>query len=454
MYILEKLIEESPADYTEARFHRREKNQIVLRKGEVDDITSEIYQGVGIRVLHDGAWGFSSIYATDASSLKETLKTALKMAQAASFRKKEKAYLQEASPVRGEFSPDIKDPLSNHSLEEKIDLCIKTDKMVLSHDNIKSSLIYYQELIDNKWILTSDGSNVRISDSKPQFYVGAIAGSGSDLVFYLDAIGNTVGWEMFERRPPESMVEKATSTARQLVKAPYPKGGKATVILDPALVGLLCHEAVGHTMEADIALSGAITRDKIGEKVASEYVTMVDSGLIQEGGWTPVDDEGVTCRDVALIKNGVLSGFLHNRETAYIMDTEPTGNARAWEFDVEPLIRMRNTYVEKGDWNPEEIIEETKEGYLLVGAGAGQADANAQFAFEVKEAYAVEKGETGPLLRSATMTGNAFEVLKTVDAVGNTLEFDMGVGACGKQQFAKVDGGGPHMRCTVLVGGR
>jgi len=454
MDILIKFIEESPADYAEARFHKREKNQIILRGGELEDITSEIYSGVGIRVLHDGAWGFSSINSTDRHLLKEAFETAVKMAKAISEQKEEKVTLQEVTPVVGEFKADIKDPLPNHRLEEKIDLCIETDKSVLSHEHVKSSFIYYQELIDSKWIVTSDGTRVHIIDSKPQFYVGAIAGRGNDLVPYIDAVGITGGWELFKKKPPESMVEKATSTAAQLLDAPYPEGGKAPVVLDPGLVGLLSHEAVGHTMEADFALSEAVTRDKIGEKVASELITMIDSGTIQAGGWVPVDDEGVKCKDVTLINNGVLMNFLHNRETASIMDAAPTGNARAWEYDFEPIIRMRNTYIERGDWKKEEIIEDTKKGYLLKGAGAGQADSNAEFMFQVKEAYTIENGELGNLLRSVIMMGNAFDVLKTVDAVSETFDFDMGFGACGKNQPAKVDGGGPFIRCDVVVGGR
>lgn len=454
MDIMEKLIEESSADYAEARFHRREKNQIILRKSELEDITSDVHSGVGIRVLHDGAWGFSSINTTDESALKEALETAVKMARATSRKKKDKVQLHEVAPVVGEFHPDIKDPLSNHSLEEKIELCKEADKAVLSHSEIKSSFIYYQELVDEKWIVTSDGSNVRITDSKPQFYVGAVAGSGDNLVNYIDAIGNTAGWELLKQRPLEVMIAKATSTAQKLLHAKYPKGGKATVILDPGLVGLLCHEAVGHTMEADLALSGAVTKDKIGEQVASEKVTMVDSGKTHAGGWIPVDDEGVECQDVVMIENGILKNFLHNRETAFIMDAEPTGNARAWEYDLEPLIRMRNTFIQPGDWKEEEIIEETKKGYMLQGAGAGEADMDAQFMFQVKEAYTIENGELGDLLRSVTMIGNAFDVLKTVDAVGDNFGFDMGFGACGKFQPAKVDGGGPSVRCTVLVGGR
>jgi TldD protein len=454
MDILEKLIGKSTMDYAEARYHKREKNQVRIRKGEIEDIGSEIYSGVGVRVLYQGAWGFSSISSVDPEQVQAAFATAVKMAKVTAQKKKEKVYLQDALPVVGTFKAEVKDPLSNHSLEEKIDLCIETDKAVLSYDNIKSSFIYYQELIDTKRIITSDGSRVVIHDSKPQFYVGAVAGKGSDLVAYTDAVGVTGGWEFLQKRSPSIMVEKAVSTAGTLLHAAYPKGGTSTVILDPGLVGLLCHEAVGHTMEADLALSGAVTKDKVGEKVASEYVTMKDSGDIKAGGWIPVDDEGVKCTEVTLIKKGMLQRFLHNRETAYIMDAEPTGNARAWEFDYEPLIRMRNTYIEPGDWKEEEIVEETKSGYLLKGAGSGQADVNAEFMFEVKEAYTIHNGELGDLLRSATMTGNAFEVLKTVDAVGNNFAFDMGFGSCGKNQPAKVDGGGPSVRCRVLVGGR
>lgn len=454
MNVIKSLMEESPTDYAEARFHKREKTQIILQKGELKDITSEVYSGIGIRVLQDGAWGFSSINTADKPSLREAFKTATKMARATSHKKKVKVHLRDVTPVTGDFAAAVKEPLSNHTLEEKIELCMEADKQVLSHENIKSSFVYYQELIDSKQIITSDGADVKISDSKPQFFVSAIAGSGSDLLSYTDAVGITGGWEMFVKRPPDSMVEKACSTVLSLLNAHYPKGGKATVILDPGLVGLLCHEAVGHTMEADFALSGAFTREKVGEKVASEYVTMIDSGKLPAGGWVPVDDEGVDCRDIIMIEKGVLKGFLHNRETASLMDTEATGNARAWEYDLEPIIRMRNTYLERGDWEEEEIVQDTKKGYLLKGAGAGQADTNGEFMFEVKEAYPIERGEVGEVLKSVVMTGNAFAVLKTVDAAGKILDFDMGFGVCGKNQPAKVDGGGPLIRCEVTVGGR
>ncbi|MBU7013758.1 MAG: TldD/PmbA family protein [Theionarchaea archaeon] len=454
MDALKRVVDDSPADYTEARFHQRKKIQITIRKSEFEDITSELYSGVGIRVLQRGAWGFSSVNSTERTALQDALRTAVAMAEAASRKKKQQTYLKEAVPVTGVFEPRIKDPIADHSLEEKIDLCKTADTAVLSHEKIRSSFIHYQELADRKEIVTSHGSCVSVTDVKLQFYVGAVAGTGSDLVSYTDAVGNTGGWEIIMERSPELMVDKAVRTAQKLTSAQYPKGGKATVILDNGLVGLLCHEAVGHTMEADFALSGAVTRDLVGKKIASDLVTMIDSGRILEGGWIPVDDEGVECQDVVLIEHGFLKNFMHNRETAHLMDTEPTGNARAWEYDYEPLIRMRNTYIERGDWKEQEILEDTQRGYMLKGAGAGQADSNGEFMFQVKEAYTIERGEKKELLRGVSMTGNAFDVLMTVDAAGSEVVFDMGFGACGKQQLAKVDGGGPLLRCEVLVGGR
>ncbi len=155
-----------------------------------------------------------------------------------------------------------------------------------------------------------------------------------------------------------------------------------------------------------------------------------------------------------VIDRGVLRSYLHDRETAALFDVPPTGNARAWLFDDEPLIRMRNTYIEPGASSLEEIISSVKDGFLLRGAGSGQADANAEFMFGVQEAYEIRNGKVGRLLRGATISGDAFEVLKGIDMLSSGFEWGLGSGACGKGQHAKVDGGGPYVRCRVMVGGR
>ncbi|MFX0115868.1 MAG: TldD/PmbA family protein, partial [Candidatus Hodarchaeota archaeon] len=193
------------------------------------------------------------------------------------------------------------------------------------------------------------------------------------------------------------------------------------------------------------------------EIVASSEVTMIDSGINMEGaGWVPVDDEGTQASDTVLIEEGILHSYLHNRETAAIMNSKPTGNARAGGYSKEPIIRMTNTFIMPGNWKREEIIEDTKEGILLTGAGSGEADANAEFVFDVAEAYPIRNGEVvDELLRGTAISGNAFETLKSVDAIGKNFKLRMGAGACLKGgQPVKVDGGGPSLRCNIRVAGR
>ena len=141
-----------------------------------------------------------------------------------------------------------------------------------------------------------------------------------------------------------------------------------------------------------------------------------------------------------------------SRETAAELGMEPTGNARAQDYSYAPLVRMRNTYMLPGDWRPEEIIEETREGFYLKGAMGGQADTNGDFMFNVQEAWRIEGGELKEAYRGVTVSGNALEVLKSVDAVGRDLKIGV-PGMCGKMQMVPVDGGGPHIRCRIIVGG-
>jgi len=223
------------------------------------------------------------------------------------------------------------------------------------------------------------------------------------------------------------------------------------------MVGLLSHEAIGHTVEADFVLSGSVVKNKMGEQVASELVTLVDSGKSEiannAGGTIIVDDEGVDAGRTAIIEKGILKSFLHNRESAMIFGIEPTGNARAFQYDDEPLIRMRNTFIEPGTDKLEDMIKYTKHGYVVKGAKNGQADANGEFMFGAEEVYLIENGEVKELMRGASISGNAFEVLRSVDLVGDEFHYDIGTGYCGKYQPAKVDGGGPYIRCIAVIGG-
>jgi len=444
-------------EYGELRFHERISIGIAIRKGELESLATSNISGVGARTLFQGGWGFSSTSRTEISEIKQAIKDACAAAKVSSQGKANKAVkMAKADLAKGRFTPVINDPLTNHSVEEKLELVRKTEEKLRQVNFIQSALVGYRELLDRKVIVTTDGAECEIIDSKPEFRVFAVAGIGKDMVESLEAVGITGGWQdLFDKKKPDEFVEIVIKRTEALLKAKYPKGERATVILDPGLVGLISHEAIGHTVEADFVSSGAITKGKIGQRVGSELVTLFDSGPEgTAGGTILVDDEGVMTKKTIIIENGILKSYLHNRQSADEYGVEPTGNARAFEYSDEPIIRMRNTAIMPGKSTLEEMIASVKEGYLLKGARGGQADANAEFMFGVQEAYRITNGKVGEMLRGVTVSGQAFDVLMSIDAVSKDFKWDMGFGHCGKWQYAKVDGGGPYIRCQAIIGGR
>jgi TldD protein len=191
--------------------------------------------------------------------------------------------------------------------------------------------------------------------------------------------------------------------------------------------------------------------------VASELVTLVDFANTALGETCPVplwiDDEGTPGRDAVLIERGMLKSFMHNKETAMRLGMEPTGNARAFTFADEPLVRMRNTAILPGDSKLEDMIAAVDDGYYLMRSSNGQADSTGEFMFGVVLGYEIKKGKLGRALRDTTVSGVAFDMLKTVTAVSSDMSWSSG-GMCGKKQLIPVGMGGPAIACTINMGGR
>jgi TldD protein len=457
-----KTIVTDSARWVELRVHDRRALQITVRKGVLENAASARNRGVGVRVLVDGTWGFSSTARLDREGVLEAVHDATVSAEQSSGSRIGKIErLQDCEFAVGDFRSGDPEDVARRPAEEKASLVVDTERAIRgASPRIRSAMCRYTELLDEKWIVSSDGADAHIEDAKLEFAANAVAGDDGDMTVGFQGTGVTGGWsDLFAKWPAERLSEHVSKLAVDLLSAPYAPGCTSTVILNPELVGLLAHEAVGHTVEADFVLSGSAVSGRMGQKVASDLVTLVDSGpaLIGEptaAGIVLVDDEGVPGQRTVIIERGVLKSYLHDRESAAVFGVPPTGNARAWEYDDEPIIRMRNTYVEPGWSTLEEMIESVDEGFLLSGAGSGQADANAEFMFGVQEAYEIKKGRLGRLLRGASISGDAFEVLKSVDMVSSGFEWAMGSGHCGKGQPAKVDGGGPYVRSRVVVGGR
>ncbi|MGC9778686.1 MAG: TldD/PmbA family protein [Candidatus Heimdallarchaeota archaeon] len=454
--LLKIAIDERPDGvHVEARYHQRKRIEVRADKGRLQRTIVDDFAGIGIRVLHKGAWGYANTSELNNKAVKETLKNAVAAAENLAPSMKEKIELAPIKPVTGLFKSIGKDPFANHTIEERVNLVMNADKLVREADErIKGSMVFLREPSNHRIIMNSDGTDVELFDSRPDFYIQATAAEAGKIMPYYSVNGITGGWEIFKKYTPEDMAKKAVETSIDLLEAPLAKGGKHTVIMEPSVVGIICHEAIGHTVESDFVLAGSAAKGKIGKKVASELVTMVDTGEQKTaGGWLEVDDAGVKSKKTVIIKEGIMKSYLHSRFTAHHFGVKPTGNERAWEYNVEPLIRMRNTYLEPGNFTKEELLEDIKFGYLCVQPGGGQADSTAEFMFSITEAYEIKDGEIGGLVKNVTLTGDAFEVLQSVKGVGKDWKLDMGSGHCGKWQPAKVDGGGGPTKATTLVSG-
>lgn len=456
---LEKIVQSSPY-WAEARFHRRNSQSLQVQKGLVKQAKSAITSGVGVRVLVEGAWGFSSTSDLGVKSLERALKRAIDCAKSLSQMKKASVKaLPEAPLARGEFKLEGYEALQKMTLEEKLQAVLQAEESTRKRSSsIQTAVCMYNEIFEDKIVVTTDGANAVSQLVRPEIRISAVAASAGEKAEGHQTVGRTGAWQcLFSQASLDKMSEDAAKLALDLLRAPRIPGGLATLILSPAMVGLLSHEAIGHTVEADFVLSGSVAAGKLGQRIASPLVTLCDGGIVESmphaGGELLVDDEGVPAETTTIIKGGILSSYLHNRESAALYGVKPTGNARAWLYHDEPLIRMRNTYVCPGEQPLADIIASTDEGYLVDCPLGGQADATGEFMFGAQKVMKIEKGKITQLFRGATISGQAFEVLSTVDAISKEFNLDLGAGYCGKGQPAKVDAGGPYIRCKALIGG-
>jgi TldD protein len=269
-----------------------------------------------------------------------------------------------------------------------------------------------------------------------------------------ETYAHTGGMELFENQSPQSIGKNLSEKAIKLLEATECPFGTFNVIIQPALCATLLHEAIGHPLEADLAMAGGGFSNHIENIVSSELVTIYDSGLVGKGlGYFTYDDEGVKCNKTTLIEKGVLKSYMHDRTSASLAGIEPTGNAHAWDFNCEPLIRQTNIGLEAGDFTIDEMIEGIKDGLILDGTFGGQANTNADFTFGFQLARAIKNGESDDnYILGANVSGNAIEVFKTINAISNKAI--LRPGACGKWQFAIQGRIVPAIRCNIMVGGK
>jgi TldD protein len=350
-------------------------------------------------------------------------------------------------------------PLVDLELNSKIELLQRADRSARRYD---SRVVEVRAVLANelKHVLVYSSNGDAVSDVQPLtvMQISCIAAAESDRQIGIKGGGGRVGIEFFDTKPPEYFAREAARQAILLLGAADAPAGPMPVVLGPGWPGILLHEAVGHGLEADFnrkklsAFSG-----RIGERVASELCTVVDDGTLpHRRGSLNLDDEGNPTGRTVLIENGVLRGYMQDTLSAELTRSAPTGNGRRESYACIPMPRMTNTFMLPGTSTNLEIIRSVHRGLYAVNFGGGQVDiTSGKFVFSASEAYLIEGGRITAPVKGATLIGNGPDVLTRVSMVGNDLEFDEGIGTCGKDgQNVPVGVGTPTLRVDeITVGG-
>ena len=447
-----------PGVHTELRGQLNRNRRVILVSGDVlANVRSDV-SGVSARVYRNGVWGFSSM----AEYSREAAETVLAAAtENAAFMDRHAGKGKPALPALDGGLPFTMEAIHDPEQKVYVDFAKEIDEYIAaSCPKLTSRKVIATEDSMEKILKVSDGKDAHIFSPRSYLYVFLTAETPAGVPVELFKSFGGKGTFDLNFTDPASVRGGIDELYEQLMlkrEGVYADAGEKTVILGGMMTGMLSHEAVGHTVEADLVLGGSVAAHNLDKQVASELVTLTDFAHTAFGETCPlpvyVDDEGTEAKDVTVIENGILTGYMNSRESAQHFGMEPGGNARAWLFSDEPLIRMRNTAVHPGKDKLEDMIASIDDGYYLIESGNGQADTTGEFMFGVTMGYEIRGGKLGKALLDTTISGVAFDMLKTVDMVGDKV-FWSSSGFCGKKQPMPVGMGGPALRCRVKIGGR
>jgi TldD protein len=446
-----------PATHLETRHHELRKSRLVMVDGNLIGNLRSVSAGVSARAYADGYWGFASAPADGAGVAARVQREALANARAmAGFGPREALSLPGAHHV-GEQRRAGRAPLA--AAEVTARMAELHAWCMARYPGLESTRVLATDEDHVKQLHTEGGARTLARIQRATVYVTMVGrdveGEPVELAESVSGIGSLadIDWSVQALAARLDTMHGHLQAKRHAVPA---RGGEHTVVLSADLAGMLAHEAMGHPCEADAVLAGAVTARLRGQRVASELVTMVD--LAHHYGDQEVlcpvyvDDEGTPAVDVTMIDRGVLAGFMHSRETAARLGLPPTGSARAYGPDDEPLVRMRNTAILPGTQALQQLVEGVEDGYLLLDTSNGQADSTTEFMFGINLGYEIRDGKLGRAIRDTTISGSALKVLSAVDGVGSEMKWTCS-GYCGKKQPMVVSVGGPALRTRAHLGG-
>ncbi|MFX1516705.1 MAG: TldD/PmbA family protein [Promethearchaeota archaeon] len=446
------------ATYVEARYESLQNNQFVLKNGVPELGAFDRTSGVGVRVLVDGAMGFGSFNTLKQYSMEEALLQAVKLAKTSARLRKHPIIFSEEKAHEKKYMAKVNQSPSDTDPEEKMKILFNIDKN-LSSLPIPFRIVILLDTESRRYYVNSDGT--RIEDAVPRiFFYGLLTaidqtqGTMEQAYFQKGASG---GYEWVEKWDLINFLRnEAEILARVVSEAKEPPKGKIDFVAGPEIAGIIAHENCGHPSEADRILGREAAQagesylkpEKLGQKIGSDYITIIDDPTIPGSyGYYLYDAEGVPSRPRYLIKNGIFKEMLHNRESAGFLNTKSTGAARVSAFNREPIPRMANTFIASGDFEFEEIFEDIKLGIFIKNYTEWNIDDRRfQSKYVGREAYLIRDGElTNELVKRPTLETTTPDLFSAIDATSKKLEFDAAM--CGKgdpMQVAPVWHGGPE----------
>ena len=436
-------------DDGEIFFERMKSESLVFDDKRLKSANFSSHEGYGLRMVNGPTIGYAHSNEITRESLKRAAETArlavrdgggtLKLAPVLTNRKR---------------YPDI-NPVNENSFTEKVELLESIDTYAREQDPLvvqaSASITTVSQEIE---ILRPDGFNV--CDMRPMCRIGIsviLDKDGHRETGYVGQGGRHSPSALMQPKSWKTLVDEALRIAHVNLEAEPAPAGVMDVVLGPGWPGILLHEAIGHGLEGDFNRKGTSAfAGLMGSRIASPGVTVLDDGTLQnKRGSITFDDEGTPSQTTTLIEDGILTGYMQDRQNGRMMGSQSTGNGRRQSFAHSPMPRMTNTYMLASDANPEDIVATLKDGIHAVGFGGGQVDiTNGKFVFSCTEAYRIKNGKRVSPVKNATLIGDGPTVLKNIRAIGNDMQIDPGVGNCGKNgQWVPVCVGLP----TILIGG-
>lgn len=441
------------AEFADIRLELLDNSRISYRGGRLEAVTMSRDVGGSVRVLSGGRWGIASFNSLD------DLPARIAEARACADASADPGDVRLAPAEIGQ--EDVLAPMVNDwrqvALAERQELVKGYSDLIMSQPQIQDCWTGFDERFSECYYASSEGALIYQERPYAVLVLSATARDGDQVQDAGRSVATRYDYQALCGREEEAL--EAAGRARRLLTAEPVKGGRYTVILSPEMTGLFVHEAFGHLSEADFQADNPQAQEmmRLGRRFGRPILNIVDDGSIEgTRGYIKYDDEGVRTRPTYLVREGMLAGRLHQRETAAKMGEELTGNARATFYRYPPIVRMTNTMITAGETSFADMLADVKLGVYAVNPSGGQTMME-NFSFACPGAYMIRDGKVAEMVRDVNFGGNLFHTLESIDAIGSDFRWAASGAGCGKGQEAllPVGMGAPHIRIQgVLIGGK